>query len=116
MALVHFSSELLLLLRQRSPAGQRRRRRSCDHASCANKVSRSFGRRSEVLRPLSRRFTNPRMVSTTANSQGSGLFADSAQLLSASLRYLKARVALFSIEAKEAGLHYGLAGAFVAAA
>src|SRR5215204_3538014 len=57
-------------------------------------------------------------TSTTTNGNGSnaGLFADSAELLGSVLRYLKARAALFSIEAKEAGLHYGMAGAFVAAA
>ena len=58
------------------------------------------------------------MISTASstNGSGSGLVADSAELLGAAIRYLKARVALFSIEAKEAGLHYGLAGAFIAAA
>lgn len=59
---------------------------------------------------------NTHMISTTTNTHGSGLFADSAELLGAVIRYLKARASLFSIEAKEAGLHYGLAGAFVAAA
>lgn len=53
---------------------------------------------------------------TTPQTQGAGLFADSAEMLGATIRYLKARIALFSIEAKEAGLHYGLAAAFVAAA
>jgi uncharacterized membrane protein YqjE len=55
-------------------------------------------------------------ASSTNNGTGSGLLADSAELLGAAIRYLKARVALFSIEAKEAGMHYGMAGAFVAAA
>src|SRR6187551_3741623 len=55
-------------------------------------------------------------TSPTTNGSNAGLFADSAELLGSLLRYLKARAALFSIEAKEAGLHYGLAGAFVAAA
>ena len=55
-------------------------------------------------------------TSPTTNGSNAGLFADSAELLGSVLRYLKARAALFSLEAKEAGLHYGLAGAFVAGA
>jgi uncharacterized membrane protein YqjE len=54
--------------------------------------------------------------SNRSNGSNAGLFADSAELLGSVLRYFKARAALFSIEAKEAGMHYGLAGAFVAAA
>jgi len=60
------------------------------------------------------------MISTTSapgtNGSGAGLVTDSAELLGALIRYLKARVSLFSIEAKEAGLNYGLAAGFVAAA
>ena len=56
------------------------------------------------------------IATSTTNNHGAGLFADSAELLGSVIRYLKARAALFSIEAKEAGLQYGLAGAFIAAA
>ena len=44
------------------------------------------------------------------------MFAHAAGLLAASVRYFKARATLVGIEAKEAGLNYGVATALVAAA
>ncbi len=47
---------------------------------------------------------------------GAGFYRHFLGVLSASLTYLKARLQLVGIEGKEAGLHYGIAAALIAAA
>ena len=49
-------------------------------------------------------------------SSPTGLFAHGASTLAAALRYTKARLSLASIEAREAGAHYGLAAAMIVGA
>ena len=51
-------------------------------------------------------------IDATGTPEGAGLFAHISGLLAAQLSYLKVRLQLAGIEAKEAGIHYGLILAF----
>jgi len=55
-------------------------------------------------------------IDATGTPEGAGFFAHISALLAAHLSYLKVRLQLAGIEAKEAGIHYGLILAFVIAA
>ena len=50
------------------------------------------------------------------NYPSTGLFTHGAATLAAAVRYVKARLSLAGIEAREAGAHYGLAAVMVGAA
>ena len=50
------------------------------------------------------------------NYPSTGLFTHGAAALAAAVRYVKARLSLAGIEAREAGAHYGLAAVMVGAA
>ena len=56
------------------------------------------------------------MKHSTSPAGSTGLFADAAGFLAATLRYLKARLTLAGMEARAAGAHYGTAAALVAGA
>ena len=49
-------------------------------------------------------------------SSPAGLFSHGASTIAATVRYFRARLALAGIEAREAGVHYGVAAAMVAGA
>ena len=51
-------------------------------------------------------------IDATGTPEGDGLFAHISALFAAQLSYLKVRLQLAGIEAKEAGIHYGLILAF----
>jgi uncharacterized membrane protein YqjE len=55
-------------------------------------------------------------IDATGTPEGAGLFAHISGLLAAQLSYLKVRLQLAGIEAKEAGIHYGLILAFAVVA
>jgi uncharacterized membrane protein YqjE len=53
------------------------------------------------------------MTRDTIHPSRPGTFAHFTGLLSSSIKYLKAHAELFAIEAKEAGINYGIAAGFV---
>jgi uncharacterized membrane protein YqjE len=53
------------------------------------------------------------MIYPASEPRNPGMFAHAAGLAAASVRYFKARATLLGIEAKEAGVNYGIASAFV---
>ena len=53
------------------------------------------------------------MIHQASDSRSPGMIAHAAGLLAAFVRYFKARAALFGVEAKEAGVNYGVAAAVV---
>lgn len=56
------------------------------------------------------------MIYQATESRHPGMFAHAASMLAALIRYFKARATLVGIEAKEAGVNYGVAAAFVVGA
>jgi uncharacterized membrane protein YqjE len=56
------------------------------------------------------------MIYQASESRRAGIFTHTAGVLAALVRYFKARATLVGIEAKEAGVNYGMAVAFVVAA
>jgi uncharacterized membrane protein YqjE len=56
------------------------------------------------------------MIYQASETRHPGMFAHAAGLLAALIRYFKARATLVGIEAKEAGVNYGVAAAFVVGA
>ncbi|HET6407484.1 MAG TPA: phage holin family protein [Chthoniobacteraceae bacterium] len=53
------------------------------------------------------------MTDHVPETRSRGIFANAAGLLAAFVRYFKARMTLLGIEAKEAGINYGVAAAIV---
>jgi uncharacterized membrane protein YqjE len=53
------------------------------------------------------------MIYRASEPRNPGMFAHAAGLAAASMRYFKARATLLGIEAKEAGLNYGIAAAIM---
>jgi uncharacterized membrane protein YqjE len=53
------------------------------------------------------------MISEASESRNAGMLTHAAALLAAVVRYFKARATLVGIEAKEAGINYGVAAAIV---
>ncbi|MDB6171735.1 MAG: hypothetical protein JWL59_1046 [Chthoniobacteraceae bacterium] len=58
----------------------------------------------------------PTTADVELEDAGSGFYRHSLDFLSAALSYGKARFQLVGLESKEAGVHYGLAAVFIAAA